>query len=79
VSNGLDDVAGPGLTLCPDHSSTLADAAEGLAQVAAAADEGDVEVVLLDVVGVIGGGQDLGLVDVVDANGLEDLQIRCEL
>jgi hypothetical protein len=35
--------------------------------------------VLLDVVGVVGGGQDLRLVDVVDANGLEDLQMRCEL
>lgn len=79
MSDGLDDVAGPSLALRPDHSSTLADAAEGLAQVAAPADEGDVEVVLLDVVGVISRGQDLGLVDVVNANSLEDLQVPCEL
>ena len=43
-----------------------------LAQVAAAADEGHREVVLVDVVGLIGGGEHLGLVDVVDAEGLED-------
>lgn len=39
VAHGLDHVAGAGLTLGPDHGRTLVDAAEGLAQVAAAADE----------------------------------------
>lgn len=75
VLDGLDDVAGAGLTLGADHGSALRDAAQGLAQVAAAADEGGLEVVLGDVVEVIGGGEDFGLVDVVDANGFEDLGV----
>lgn len=73
VADGLDDVAGAGLALGPDHGGALADAAEGLAEVAAAADEGDAEVVLVDVVVLVGGGEDLALVDVVDAEDLEDL------
>ena len=73
VANGLDDVAGAGLALGADHGGALADAAEGLAEVAAATDEGDAEVVFVDVVGVVGEGEDLALVDVVDADGLEDL------
>ena len=75
VADGLDDVAGAGLALGADHSGALADAAQGLTQVTAAADEGSVEVVLLDVVDGVGRGQDLALVNVVDANGLQDLAL----
>jgi hypothetical protein len=75
VADGLDDIAGAGLALGADHGGTLADAAEGLAKVTAAADEGSVEVVLFDVVDGVGGGEDLALVDVVDANGLQDLAL----
>jgi hypothetical protein len=74
VLDGLDDVAGAGFALGADHGGALGDAAQGLAQVAAATDEGDLEGGLGDVVDVVGGGQDFGLVDVVDANGLEDLK-----
>src|SRR3989304_272212 len=49
------------------HRRALADAPERLAQVAAAADEGQLEGALVDVVGLVGGGEDFGLVDVVDA------------
>ncbi|CAM0904951.1 unnamed protein product [Alopecurus aequalis] len=73
VADGLDDVACASLALGADHGGALADAAEGLTEVAAAADEGDAEVVLVDVVGVVGEREDLALVDVVDADGLEDL------
>lgn len=73
VLNGLDDVAGTGFTLGADHGSTLGDAAQGLAQVAAAADEGNLEGGLGNVVDIVGGGQDFRLVDVVDTNGLENL------
>ncbi|KAF4352118.1 hypothetical protein G4B88_015028 [Cannabis sativa] len=73
MPNGLDDVPGSGLTLGADHGRALANTAEGLTEVAAAADEGDPEVVLVDVIFLVGEGEDLALVDVVDSDGLEDL------
>lgn len=73
VTHGLDDVAGASLALGADHGGALADAAEGLPKVAAAADKGDAEVVLVDVVGVICQGENLALVHVIDAYGLQDL------
>ena len=65
----------PGLPLGADHRSPLGDPPQRLAQVAAPAHEGDAEVVLVDVVHVVGGRQHLGLVDVVDAERLEDLRL----
>ena len=73
VADGLDDVAGAGLSLGADHGRALGDAPERLTQVGGAADERDLESPLFDVVGLVGGCQDLGLVDVVDLEGLEDL------
>lgn len=73
VLNGLDDITGTSLTLSADHSGALGDAAQGLAEVAATADEGDLVAVLGDVVNIVGGGEDLGFVDVVNANGFQDL------
>jgi hypothetical protein len=73
VSHGFDHVAGAGLALGPDHGGPLADAPQRLAQIAAAADERHREVVLPDVVFLVGGGQHLGLVNVVDPQRLEDL------
>jgi hypothetical protein len=73
VLHCLHDVAGTSLTLCADHSGALGDAAKGLAKVAAAADEGSLEVVLCDVVEIIGGGKDFGFINVVNANGFENL------
>lgn len=75
VADGLDDVAGAGLALGPDHGGALGDAAQGLAEVAATADKRHAEGALLDVALVVGGRQDLGLVNVVDAEGLEDLAL----
>ena len=76
VADGLDDVAGAGLAFCANHGRALADAAKGLAEVAAAADEGNAEVVLVDVVGVVGEGEHLALIHVVDADGLQDLGLN---
>jgi hypothetical protein len=73
VAHGLDDVAGAGLALGADHRRALADAPQRLAEVRRAADEGDVERPLVDVVGLVGRRQDLGLVDVVDFEGLQHL------
>ena len=63
----------PGLALGPHHRGALVDPAQRLAEVAAAAHERDLEGVLVDVVALVGRGEDLGLVDVVDAERLEDL------
>lgn len=73
VADGFNHVAGAGLALCADHGGAFADTAEGFAEVAAAADEGALEGVLFNVVGVVRGGEDFGLVNVIYANCLEDL------
>src|SRR4051794_4737247 len=75
VADGLDDVAGPGLTLGADHRGALADPAKSLAQVGRAAHEGGLESVLVDVVRLVGRGQHLGLVDVVHLERLQDLRL----
>jgi hypothetical protein len=59
-----------------DHGCALADPAQGLAQVARAAHKGDAEVVLVDVVVVVGRREDLALVDVVDVDRLEYLGLH---
>ena len=76
MSDGLDNVSCSCLAFCADHGSALADAAEGFAKVAAAADKGDGEGVFLDVVGVVGGCEDFGFVDIINSNGFEDLRIQ---
>ena len=73
VAHGLDDVAGAGLALRADHGRALADAAQRLAEVGGAAHERHGEGPLVDVVGLVGRRQHLGLVDVVDAERLEHL------
>src|SRR5579859_3442978 len=73
VPGRLDDVAGPGLALGPDHGGALADPAQRLAQVGGAAHERHGELVLVDVVGLVGRGEHLGLVDVVDPDRLQYL------
>ena len=75
MADSVDDVAGAGLALRPDHRGALGDAAKRLAQVPAAAHERDGEAPLVDVVGLVGRREDLALVDVVDLERLEDLRL----
>ena len=75
VPHRLDDVAGPGLAFGPDHGGPLVDAPERLAQVPAPAHKGRREAVLVHMEGLVGRGEDLGLVNVVDAELLEDLAL----
>src|SRR6185312_9719433 len=75
VAHGLDHVAGARLALGADHRGALGDAAERLAQVGGAADERHLELPLVDVVRLVGRGEDLGLVDVVDLERLQHLRL----
>ena len=75
VAHGLDHVAGASLALGPDHGRALGDPPQGLAQVGGAAHERHLEVVLVDVVRLVRGGEHLGLVDVVDVERLEHLRL----
>ena len=75
VLDGVHDVAGAGLALGPNHGSAFGDAPQGLTQVACAADEGRLEGVLVDVVRLVGGGEDFALVDEVDAKFLQNLRL----
>ena len=72
VAHGLNHVAGAGLALGANHGSTLGDAAQRLAQVLRAAHKRHVELVLVDVVHVVGWGKHLGFVDVIDFDGLQN-------
>ena len=49
---------------------------KAFAQVPGAADKGHLKLGLVDVVHVVGGGEDLALVDVVDLNGLQNLGLH---
>ena len=75
MPDGLHDVAGAGLALGADHRRALGDPTERLAEVARAAHERHRERPLVDVVLLVGGREHLGLVDVVDAERLEDLRL----
>lgn len=70
MTHSLDDVTSASLALGTDHCRSLPDTAEGLWERAASTHERNSEVVLVDVVCVIGEGEHLALIDVVDLHGL---------
>ncbi len=73
--HGVDYVAGAGLALGANHGRSLGNPPESLAQVARAADERRGKSVLVDVVRLVGGGQNLALVDKVHAQFLQNLRL----
>ena len=75
MAHRLDDVAGPGLALGADHRRALADPPQRLAEIGGAADERDLEVPLVDVVGLVGRGEDFRLVDVINLKRLQHLRL----
>src|SRR5713226_1198584 len=75
VSHRLDHVAGPRFTLGANHRRTFGDSSQRLAEVATATNEWNLERMLVDVVLLVGGSQHLGLVDVVDPEGFQDLRL----
>ena len=75
VTHGLNDVARARLAFGADHRGALGNTAQRLAQIAGATDKRHVKLGLVDVVDIVGGGEDLGFVDVVDLDGLKDLRL----
>ena len=73
VANGFDDIAGTGLTLRADNGGTFRDAAQSFAEVACTANKRNLERMLVYVVLVVSRGQDLRFIDIVNADGLQDL------
>lgn len=73
VTDGLNDVARAGLALRSDESRSFRYTTQCLTEVPGAADEWHLEVVLVDVMLLVRWSQHLGFVDVVDADGLQDL------
>mmetsp|Transcript_4978 Transcript_4978/g.8849 ORF Transcript_4978/g.8849 Transcript_4978/m.8849 type:complete len:207 (-) Transcript_4978:40-660(-) len=73
MTNSLNDITSTSFTLCSDHRSSFCDTSQGLAQVSAAADEWNLELVLVDVVNLVSWGENLALINVVNTNGLQNL------
>ena len=75
VSSRFDDVPGSGLTLRADHGRPFPDPSQRLTEVRGSAHERHRVVPLVHVVALVCGGQDLGLVDVIDAERLQHLSL----
>jgi len=63
----MHDVSGAGLALGTNHGGAFGDTAQSLAQIASTANEWNLEGMLIDVVGLVGGSKHFRFVDVVDA------------
>ena len=72
VTHGLDDIASARLALGTNHGRALRNAAQRFAEVLRTAHERHVELVLVDVVHVVGGAEHFGFIDVIDFNGLQN-------
>jgi len=59
MADSFDDVTCTGFALGADHGSPLTNAAQGFTKVAATADEGNFEIVFINVMGFIGRGEHL--------------------
>ena len=75
MGDGLYNVARARFALGADHACALCNAAERFTEVTCAADERHVELGLVDVIYIVGGGEDFTFVDVVDFNGLKNLRL----
>ena len=75
MAHSFDHIAGAGFALGADHRRAFADAAQRFTQVAAAANKGHLEVVLVDMVRFIGRGEHFRLIDVIDPDRFQDLRL----
>ena len=73
MTHGLYNIAGTGFTLGSDHRGALADAAQRLTEIAAAADKGYTEVLLVNMESIVGRGENFALIYEINAQSFEDL------
>src|SRR3972149_3051607 len=76
AAHRLDHIPCTCLALGADHGRAFADAAQRLAEIAASAHKRDPIQMLVDVMALVRRRQHLGFVDVVDAQGLQDLRLH---
>lgn len=74
VTNRFDHIAGTGFTLRTNEGGTFRDATQCFTEIASSTNERYLEGMLVDVVLFVSRSQHLGLVDVINANGLQDLR-----
>ena len=75
MADCLNHVAGSRLALGPYHRGSLAYAPECLAQVARTADKRNLELSLVDMVHIVGRGENLALIYVVNLYGFKYLSL----
>ena len=75
MAHRLDDVAAAGLALAANHRRAFGDPPQRFAEIARTAHERHLELVLVDVVLVVGRRQHFGFVDEVDAERLQRLRL----
>src|SRR5713226_5630422 len=73
MAHRFDNIAGAGFALRADHGRALADAPQGLAQVACAAYKRHREEMFVDVEMLVSRCQHLGFIDAIHADGLQNL------
>src|SRR5215475_13061146 len=70
---GMNYVAGSGFSFGTNHGCAFGNAAKRLAQITRTADKGNFESMLINVVGLVGGGKDFGFVNVINTEFLQNL------
>lgn len=73
VANRFDDVTSSGFAFGADHCGAFGASAEGFAEVTGSAHEGDGEGMFVDVVRVVGRGENFTFVDEINFESFEDL------
>ena len=73
MSHRFDNVTSTSLALSANHCCSFGNATESLAEIPSATDIGHFEIVLVDVVLIVCGSEHLGLVNIINSDGLQDL------
>ncbi len=77
MAHGFHHVSGAGFTLGADHGRAFANAAQGFTQVAAAANKGDFEVMLVNMMRLSSAGvKYLGFINIIHTQGFQYLRFN---
>src|SRR5215813_10096767 len=73
MADGLDDVTRACFALGANHGGSFADSSQRFAEISGTANKRHLEWLFVDVMLLVGGGQDLALIDEIHAQRFEDL------